>query len=270
MKIRTLMLSALMAMAACKTTEKVGYQHPHGAPSKGKILMVVGSPTISQQTKWPIGFWAAELTHPMHIFEQAGYTVEITSTAGGKIEMDAYSNPTDKSGYSAHDVISLGYLQKKEFQAKLANTLKFTEVKSSDYAAIFLVGGQSPMYTFKGNTDLQKTFATFYESGKPAAAVCHSTTLLLEAKKSNGDLLVKGKTWTGFADAEEKYADDFVKMKIQPYWIETEARKLSGTTFKVQPVFTPYAILDGNLVTGQQQNSGALAAEFVVELLNKK
>jgi hypothetical protein len=38
-----------------------------------------------------------------------------------------------------------------------------------------------------------------------------------------------------FADAEEKYADDFVKMKIQPYWIETEARKISGTTFKVQP-----------------------------------
>jgi hypothetical protein len=54
-------------------------------------------------------------------------------------------------------------------------------------------------------------------------------------------------------------------MKIQPYWIETEARKLSGTTFKVQPAFTPYAILDGNLVTGQQQNSGALAAEFVLD-----
>jgi hypothetical protein len=155
------MLSALMAIAACKTTEKVGYQHPHGAPSKGKILMVVGSPTISQQTKWPIGFLAAELTHPMHIFEQAGYTVEITSTAGGKIEMDAYSNPTDKSGYSSHDVISLGYLQKKEFQAKLANTLKFTEVKTSDYAAIFLVGGQSPMYTSRETLICRKLLRPF-------------------------------------------------------------------------------------------------------------
>lgn len=232
--------------------------------------MVVGSPTISQQTKWPIGFWAAELTHPMRVFEEAGYAVDITSTAGGKVEMDGYSNPTDRSGYSAHDVISLGYMQKKEFQEKLANTKKFTEVKSSDYAAIFLVGGQSPMYTFKGNMELQKLFVAFYEAGKPAASVCHSTTLLLEAKKSDGELLVKGKTWTGFANSEEQYAENFAKVKIQPYWIEDEARKIPGTKFKVKPAFTPYAVVDGYLVTGQQQNSGSLAAEFVVDLLNGK
>jgi len=270
MRIRTIIITASLVLAACKSNEKVGYAHPHGAPTKGKILMVLGSPTVSTQTKWPIGFWAAELTHPMHVFEAAGYSVDITSTAGGKVEMDGYSNPTDKSGYSAHDVVSLGYLQQKGFQDRLANTKKFTEVNAADYAAIFLVGGQSPMYTFKGNTDLQKLFVKFYESGKPAAAVCHSTTLLLEARKSDGELLVKGKTWTGFADSEEKYADDFVKMKIQPYWIETEARKISGTTFKVQPAFTPYAIVDGNLITGQQQNSGGVAAEFVIEKLAQK
>ncbi|MBL8020721.1 MAG: hypothetical protein JNM27_13705 [Leptospirales bacterium] len=81
---------------------------------------------------------------------------------------------------------------------------------------------------------------------------------------------MKGKTWTGFANSEERFADNFAKMKIQPYWIEDEARKISGTTFKVQPAFTPYAIADGNLVTGQQQNSGAEAAELVIELLTAK
>jgi putative intracellular protease/amidase len=123
------------------------------------------------------------------------------------------------------------------------------------------------MYTFKGNTALQNLFVGFYEAGKPAAAVCHSTTLLLEAKTSNGELLVKGKTWTGFADAEEDYADQAVGTKIQPYRIETEARKIPGTSFKVAAPFASYAIQDGNLVTGQQQNSGAAAAEMVVEIL---
>jgi putative intracellular protease/amidase len=92
---------------------------------------------------------------------------------------------------------------------------------------------------------------------------------LLEAKKSNGELLVKGKTWTGFASAEEDFADNAVGQKIQPYRIEDEAKKLSGTTFKVAAPFSSYAIQDGNLVTGQQQNSGAAAAELVVELLTK-
>ena len=149
----------------------------------------------------------------------------------------------------------------------LENTPKLTDVNASDYDAIFLVGGQGPMYTFRGNAALEKLFVDFYESGKPSAAVCHSTTLLLEAKKSDGELLVHGKTWTGFADAEEEFADQAVGMKIQPYRIETEAKKLAGTTFKTAAPFSAYAIQDGNLITGQQQNSGAAAAELVVKTL---
>jgi putative intracellular protease/amidase len=252
-----------------QVVEKTAYVHFHGAESKGKILMVASSPSVSEQTGWPIGFWAAELTHPMRVFLEAGYEIELVSTDGGKLIMDGYSNPTDASGYSAHDVISLGYMQLDWFNKMLENTKKFTEVNLNDYVAIFLVGGQGPMYTFKGNTDLQKLFVGFYEAGKPSAAVCHSTTLLLEAKKFNGELLVAGKTWTGFADAEEDFADNAVGQKIQPYRIETEARRIVGTTFKVAAPFASYVIADGNLVTGQQQNSGAAAAEMVVELLNK-
>ena len=231
--------------------------------------MVVSSPSISKQTQWPIGFWAAELTHPMSVFQEAGYEIELVSTHGGKIEMDGYSNPTDASGYSAHDIISLGYLQKADFNLMLENTKKLTAVNQNDYDAIFLVGGQGPMYTFRGNKELEKLFVAFYEGGKPSAAVCHSTALLLDAKKSNGELLVKGKTWTGFADAEEEFADKAVGMKIQPYRIEEEARKIAGTSFKVAAPFASYAIADGNLITGQQQNSGAAAAELVVEQLSK-
>ena len=247
--------------------EKFGYVHPHGAPSKGKILMVASSPSVSAQTGWPIGFWAAELTHPMRVFQEAGYDIELVSTEGGKLELDGYSNPTDPSGYSAHDIISLGYMQKPGFIAMLENTKKLADITHDGYAAIFLVGGQGPMYTFRGNTGLQHLFVAFYEAGKPSAAVCHSTTLLLEATLSTGELLVSGKTWTGFANAEEDFADNAVGMKIQPYRIEDEARKLQGTTFKVAAPFSSYAIQDGNLVTGQQQNSGAAAAELVVELL---
>lgn len=250
-------------------TEKLHYVTYHGAPAKGKILMVASSPAVSKQTGWPIGFWAAELTHPLRVFTEAGYEVELASTEGGKIEMDGYSNPLDASGYAAHDVITLGYMQLPWFNEMLANTKKMTEVNPSDYAAIFLVGGQAPMYTFKGNKELEKLFVGFYESGKPSAAVCHSTTLLLDAKTTDGELLVNGKTWTGFANSEEDFADKAVGMKIQPYRIEDEARKIRNTRFKVAPAFASYAIADDKLITGQQQNSGEAAAKLVVEMLSK-
>ena len=250
--------------------EKQHYVHAHGMPTRAKVLMVASSPAVSEQTGWPVGFWAAELTHPLHVFQEAGYEVTIASTEGGALQMDAYSNPMDESGYSAHDVISLGYLQQESFQQSLENTPRFDTLDPNDFDAIFLVGGQGPMYTFKGNTELQKLFADFFEAGKPSAAVCHSTTLLLEAKASTGDLVVTDKTWTGFADAEEQFADQAVGQRIQPYWIETEARKLENTTFKVAAPFSSYAIADGNLITGQQQNSGAAAARLLVEQLENK
>ena len=257
-----------MGTAAIK--EDLHYVHVHGTPKKGTILMVASSPSVSEQTGWPIGFWASELTHPLHVFQEAGYDVELVSTEGGEIKMDGYSDPTDVSGYSAHDIITLGYMQQEWFQQMLKTTKKLTEAKIEDYEAIFLVGGQGPMYTYRGNQELQQLFASFYESGKPSASVCHSTTLLLDTKTSDGDLLVSGKTWTGFANAEEEYADQAVGQKIQPYWIEEEARKIAGTNFQVAPAFSSYAIQDGNLITGQQQNSGAAAARMVVEMIEQK
>ncbi len=268
--ITTLASLAQTGSKNSNVVEKQHYVHFHGSPSKGKILMIASSPAVSGQTGWPIGFWAAELTHPMRIFQEAGYEIVLGSTQGGKIEMDSYSDPRDPSGYSAHDVITLGYMQQDWFWKMLENTKKLSDVRLNDYDAIFLVGGQAPMYTFKGNKELQKLFVSFYEEGKPSAAVCHSTTLLLEAKKSNGELLVKGKTWTGFANSEEDFADKAVGLKIQPYRIEDEARKISDTTFKVADAFAAFAIADGNLITGQQQNSGKAAARMVVEMLSGK
>ncbi len=243
------------------------YVHIYGVPYKAKILMVVSSPTVSKQTGWPIGFWAAELTHPLHVFQKAGYQVELASTKGGKVEMDGYSDPKDESGYSAHDIISLGYMQLDWFNKMLENTKSLAEVSTNDYDAIFLVGGQGPMYTFRGNDELGKLFVDFYESGKPSAAVCHSTALLLDTRDSNGEYLVKNKTWTGFSNAEEDYADNAVGQKIQPYRIEDEARKIDETYFKVAAPLTSYVIEDGNLITGQQQNSGEAAARAVVNQL---
>ena len=99
--------------------------------------------------------------------------------------------------------------------------------------------------------------------------MCHATCALLETKLSDGTLLVAGKTWTGFANAEEKFADDFVGQKIQPFWIEDEARKLAGTNFVVDQAFREFAVRDGLLVTGQQQFSGAAAARLVIEALGR-
>lgn len=163
-------------------------------PDRGrKVLLIAANPATSPTTGWPIGFWWAELTHPYWAFTEAGYEVEIRSPRGGALQADGYSDPEDASGYSAHDILSLGFKTSKAHAALLENTRPIEGVKAADYDALFVTGGQSPMVTFRGDAALQALVTDF----------------------------------------------------------------------------RPFAVRDGRLVTGQQQNSGAAAARLVIEALGR-
>jgi putative intracellular protease/amidase len=237
--------------------------------SKKRVLMIAANAGVSPTTGWPIGFWWAELTHPYWTFTEAGYDVDIVSPKGGDLMADGYSDPEDASGYSAADILSLGFKKSPTHSAMLLGTKSIKDVDLAAYDAIFLAGGQSPMVTMIDDADLHGFVARAYEAGKVVAIVCHGTCVLLKTRLANGELLVKGRTWTGFANSEEAFADSFVGKRIQPFWIEEEARKIDGTNFIVNGMFKPFAVRDGNLITGQQQNSGAAAAELVVETLGR-
>lgn len=241
----------------------------HNAGNNGKVLLIASNPAVSKQTGWPIGVWAAEVIHPYWEFSFAGYSVDIASPDGGEVKIDAFSDPEDASKYAAWDFVSLGFLKDPEKAALLKHTIKLSDVKPEDYKAIMVCGGQGPMYTFIDNAALHKFFVDFYLTGKPAAAICHGTCILLKTKLPNGKFLVEGKKWTGFANSEENYADTYVGKQIQPFRIEDLARSMPNSKFSVAPMFESYAVQDGNLITGQQQNSGAEAAKLIIAKLEK-
>jgi putative intracellular protease/amidase len=240
----------------------------NNSPAK-RVLFIVANPAVSPITGWPIGFWASELTHPWLEFVKAGYDIDLASPQGGKTIVDGYSDPRDPSGYSKYDIISMGVLSTPFMAAMLETTKRVADVKLDDFDAVFVCGGQSPMVTFINDTALHAFVARAYEAGKVVALVCHGTCVLLKVRTSDGQLLVEGKTWTGFANSEEQYAEKAVGSKIQPFWIETEAKKISGTNFITHNALEEFAVRDGRLITGQQQHSGAAAARLLIEALGK-
>ncbi len=231
-----------------------------------RVLMIVANPAVSTTLGWPVGFWASELIHPYDTLTKAGYQVTIASPNGGKVELDSYSDPRDASGYSKDDTLSLWYLNKPEFVRLLENTPGINAVNPENFDAIIVAGGQSPMFSFRNHQPLQELFLAFYSSGKPSAALCHGTCLLLDLNSADGTPLIRGKKMTGFANSEEDFADKVVGQKVMPFRIEDEARKL-GANFVTAPAFQPFAVCDGNLITGQQQHSGHEVAKLVLQAL---
>jgi putative intracellular protease/amidase len=241
-----------------------------------RIAIVISNPSISSTTGWPVGFWWSELTHPYFEFTEAGYDVEIFSVSGGDCQSDAMSDPRDPSGYSASDLISMGFIATPTLLALTRDTKSAGEILCDDFDAILVAGGQSPMFTFEQGFELQAKFAEFFERGKIASCLCHGSAILRYAKLSDGSLLAKGKTVTGFANVEEDFADNAVwsygmltrDKHIMPWRIEDELSAL-GANFIQAGLWREFAVRDGNLVTGQQNFSGAATARLVIEALGR-
>ncbi|GAB4017305.1 type 1 glutamine amidotransferase domain-containing protein [Spirosoma koreense] len=241
-----------------------------------RVAIVIANPAISTTTGWPVGFWWSELTHPYYEFTERGYTVDLFSPNGGQCEPDAMSDPNDSSGYSSTDLISQGFIHTKSLHSLIDNTRPVSELNVEDFDALVVSGGQAPMFTFGNSTDLQQKFVEFYESGKVTSALCHGTAILRYARLSNGEYLVKGKTVTGFANSEEDFADNAVwdygmlsrDKHVMPWRIEDELKKL-GANFVQAGLWRGFAIRDGNLITGQQNFSGAETARAIIEALGE-
>lgn len=241
-----------------------------------RIAIVIANPANSTTTGWPVGFWWSELTHPYYEFQEAGYEVEVFSPNGGKCEADSMSDPRDPSGYSAADLISMGFIATPKLAALVENTGKVDGIHVSRFDAIVVAGGQAPMFTFEGAASLHAKFAEFYETGKVAAALCHGVAVLRYARLSNGELIAKGRTVTGFANVEEDFADNAVwsmgllprDKHVMPWRIEDELKR-AGANFIQAGMWRSFACRDGNLITGQQNFSGAETARLIIESLGR-
>lgn len=241
-----------------------------------RVAIVIANPAVSTTTGWPVGFWWSELSHSYFVLAEAGYEVEIFSPSGGRCEADAMSDPRDPSGYSASDLISMGFIATPKLADMVLNTQPVAAIEIDDFDGLIVAGGQAPMFTFETEFGLIEKFVKFYESGKVVCALCHGTALLRYAKLSNGEYLVAGKTVTGFANVEEDFSDNAVwslnllarDKHVMPWRIEDELKKI-GANFIQAGMWRSFAVRDGNLVTGQQNFSGAETAELVIEALGR-
>ena len=246
------------------------------AEARKRVALVIANPAVSTTTGWPVGFWWSELSHPWLAFHEAGYEVEVFSPDGGACQADGMSDPNDASGYSRTDLVSQGFIHTPELKALVDHTKKVADIEVAAFDAIVVAGGQSPMFTFEAATDLHAKFAAFFEAGKVTAALCHGCAILACAKDSRGEYIAKGRTVTGFANVEEDFADHAVwsygllprDRHLMPWRIEDRLKAL-GANYVQGGLWRSFAVRDGNLVTGQQNFSGAETARLVIEALGR-
>lgn len=224
-----------------------------------KILMVLTSHNTLGNTGRKTGFWLEEFAAPYYVFKDAGADITLASPKGGQPPLDPKSDAPD-----AQTEATLRFKQDTDAQTVLANTLTLSSVSADDYDAVFYPGGHGPLWDLAEDANSIALIQAFYVADKPVAAVCHAPGALRHTKAADGSSLVQDKSVTGFANTEEAAVG---LTNVVPFLVEDELKKNGGKYSKTND-WQPYAVSDGNLITGQNPASSEPAAKLLLQQLS--
>jgi len=230
------------------------------------VLMVLTGArvwTMKDGTPHPTGFWAEEFIKPHKAFTDAGLQVSVATPGGVMPVVDPLSLSLGYNNNDAADVAGQqAYLKKLE--ATLAAPLKLEDAQASSHDVVFLVGGHGPMQDTAVHPTIGDLLAaTLDDPNKIVAAVCHGPAGFLSAHRADGTWLFKDRRLTGFSNEEETQAT----FAGNAPWLLEDRLRLAGARYESLPAWTPHVVVDGNLITGQQQVSAQAAAEAVLRQL---
>ncbi|AZB28339.1 type 1 glutamine amidotransferase domain-containing protein [Chryseobacterium balustinum] len=222
-----------------------------------KVLFVLTSHDELGNTGLKTGFWTEELAAPYYALSDKGVEITLASPKGGQPPIDPKSedpsSQTDATRRMDNDEV---------LKEKLKNTHKLSEVKSEDFDAVFYPGGHGPLWDLAEDEVSQQLIVDFYSSNKPVAFVCHAPGVLKDVKIDD-EYLVKGKNVTGFTNTEEEVVQ---LTDVVPFLVEDMLKKNGGLYSKIED-WSPYAIVDGRLITGQNPASSEKVAEELLKLI---
>lgn len=228
-----------------------------------RILLVATNHDVLGEGGDPTGVAISEVTEPYYDFLDAGIQVDLASPRGGVIPVDPQTLFWVMSTPSVDR-----YREDPALQAKLENSIPIAEVDASDYDAIFLAGGWGAAYDLGYSEELGEKITEANANGAVIGGVCHGPLGLLQAKAPDGSPLVAGRRMTAVTDKQVQE----LGIDVTPQHPERELRA-AGAVFEsdtaFRDVFATHVVVDKNLVTGQNQNSGGAAAQSVMELLSQ-
>lgn len=194
---------------------------------------------------------ARRVSRAISYFKENELEVQIVSIQGGTVPIDKNSIP---EGVPA---------QYQDVYERLQDTKALTDVNPADYDGIFFAGGHGPMIDFASNQLVADAILAVSDKNGAIGAVCHGVSAFVDVKDENGKSFIEGKKITGFTNEEEEAVQLTSKV---PFLLETKLRE-QGAAFEKGDTFAPFAVVDGQIITGQNPGSSAETARLFVKTI---
>jgi putative intracellular protease/amidase len=212
----------------------------------------------------PTGVFASELTSAYYAFSDVGMDVDVASPAGGLIPVDPLSvNSIIRT--SADD----RFLADQDLRAKITNSLPIAAVDIDRYEIVYLAGGWGAAFDLGFSAALAGKITEANAADKIIGGVCHGPLGLINATGPGGRPLIEGRHVTGVSNRQLRD----LRITDTPQHPETELRRkgaLYESSTRITDILANHWVIDGNLVTGQNQNAGPMVAREMLRLAQQR
>ncbi|MEO0882627.1 MAG: type 1 glutamine amidotransferase domain-containing protein [Pseudomonadota bacterium] len=240
--------------------------HPHyelpaiDASGKRALIVTTSHDTLGDSGK-ATGVFASEMTAPYYAFLDSGMDVDIASIGGGDVPIEPQS-----LRWPVVSAPDKRFMSDEAFKAKTGDSVAISELDAEAYDVIFLAGGWGAAYDFGQSAELGKTITKAYSNGAVVGGVCHGLLGLLQAKSEAGTPLVEGRRISAVTDKQISE----LGITHTPMHPERDLRA-AGAVFEAnsgfRDIFANKVVIDGRLVTGQNQNSGTETAVKMMKVM---
>ena len=227
-----------------------------------RVLIIATSNTSLGNTGKTTGVWAEELVIPYYELVDAGASVEIASPKGGPLAFD----PASLKPAGQNDALTERFLADAVAQKQAQATQVAADVDAAAFAAVFFPGGHGTMWDLPVDAGVTRSVESAFNAGALIASVCHGAAGLVTARGADGQPVVRGKRVSSFTD-EEELATGLAN--VVPFQLESRLREL-GARFEGVANWQPFAVRDGQFITGQNPQSSRLVAQQLVAALHQQ
>lgn len=256
------------ALAVRSLLQRVGMHPADPAPERfdaaGRRALCIATNHGELAPGKRTGVYSSELSVPYYAFADAGMEVDVASPAGGVIPIDPLSL---KPVLRCADDDRL--LADRSLRARLATSPPVGSLDVSAYDLVYLAGGWGAAFDFATSAALADAITAAAALDLVIGGVCHGPLGLVEATAPDGSPFVEGRRVSAVTDKQVRE----LKIETTPFHPETELRR-KGARFESSTRFRdPFAnhwVVDGNLVTGQNQNAGPMVAREMLRLVAAK
>ena len=251
-----------------KALQRAG-MHPDGDAPAGDIDMT-GRRALVVATNHGVldvgkatGVFASEMTVPYYAFADAGMEVDVASPAGGVIPVDPMSLRA-VIRTEADD----RFLGDEQFRAQVSESRAVGDLDMADYDIVYLAGGWGAAFDLGFSADLAVKISEADALDRVIGGVCHGPLGFIGARRGDGRPLVEGRRVTAVTDKQVRE----LGIESTPHHPETELRRV-GAKFesitRFRDALANHWVVDGNLVTGQNQNAGPMVAQEMMRLASR-